>query len=100
MERDDAGEKEFDWDDDKAEANRKKHGVTFREAATVFQDPLALTVPDPRHSWGEFRNLHIGLSAEGRLLIVVYVEKRATIRLISSREATREERRIYEEGTY
>jgi len=100
VERDDAGEKGFEWDDDKAETNHRKHGVTFEEAKTVFQDPLSLTFPDPRHSWGEIRNLHIGLSAEGRLLIVVYVEKRATIRLISSREATREERRLYEEGAY
>jgi len=98
VERDDADEKEFDWDDDKAEANRKKHGVTFKEAATVFQDPLSLTIPDPRHSWGEVRNLHIGLSTEGRLLMVVYTEEGSTIRLISSREATRQERRIYEEG--
>lgn len=100
MERDDAGEKEFEWDEDKAEANRKKHGVTFEEAATVFQDPLSLTIPDPRHSWGEIRNLHIGLSIEGRLLAIVYTEEGSAIRLISSREATREERRVYEEGIY
>lgn len=100
MEGDDTGERGFEWDEDKAEANRKKHGVTFEESVTVFQDPLSLTISDPRHSWGEFRNHHIGCSAGGRILTIVYAEEGLTIRLISSREATRDERRVYEEGIF
>lgn len=89
----------FEWDQDKADANLQKHRVSFEEAKTVFGDPLSVTIPDPRHSQGEHRYVDIGRSSQGRLLVVVYTERRSAIRLISSRRATRAEQKIYEEGT-
>ena len=89
---------QFVWDEDKAQTNLQDHRVTFEEAATVFLDPLASTIPDPDHSLGEARYLTIGLSSRGRLLVVSYTERQAQIRLISARRATRRERRSYEEG--
>lgn len=89
----------FEWDEDKAEANLRKHRVSFLEARTVFADPLSLTIDDPLHSWAEHRYVDIGRSAQGRLLVVVYTESETVIRLISCRAATQAERRIYEEGS-
>jgi hypothetical protein len=89
---------EFQWDPGKAAANRTKHGVSFREAATVFDDALAVTYPDPDHSAGESRSLTFGMSARGRLLVVAHAERGYALRIISARRATRGERRIYEEG--
>ena len=89
----------FEWDPDKASGNLTKHGVSFAEAQTVFLDPLALDAPDPDHSWNEGRSLVVGRSFQGRLLVVAYTERRATIRIISAREATRGERRAYEHGS-
>jgi len=60
----------FEWDEEKANRNEAKHGVTFEEAKTIFNDPFAMTIPDPNHSDEEERWLDIGLSAEGRLLAV------------------------------
>lgn len=60
---------EFEWDPEKAEGNLKKHGVSFAEAATVFGDPLELTIPDPDHSEGEARFLSLGQSAESRVVL-------------------------------
>lgn len=88
---------QFEWDADKAQANARTHRVTFEEAATVFRDPLARTIPDPDHSLGEERYLTMGLSTQGRLLVVSYTERDNRIRLISCRPATRRERRRYEE---
>lgn len=88
----------FAWDEDKAKENQRKHRVTFEEAETVFDDPLAKTFLDPDHSEGEERYLEIGRSDKGRLLIVSYTEQREHIRIISCRPATRKERRDYEEG--
>ncbi|HKH48324.1 MAG TPA: BrnT family toxin [Thermoanaerobaculia bacterium] len=88
----------FEWDEEKAESNYRKHGVSFEEAKTVLGDPLSVTVDDLRHSIREHRYIDIGLSAQERLLVVVYTERGETIRLVSSREATRAERKIYEEG--
>jgi uncharacterized DUF497 family protein len=88
----------FEWDDDKAVANLRKHGVSFEEGATVFTDPLSFTVSDPLHSQDETRYVDIGRSSEGRLLVVVYTEEESTIRLISCRQATKAERRTYEEA--
>ena len=88
----------FEWDSKKAEANRKKHGVSFEEAASVFFDPLAYTFDDPDHSVGERRFLTFGLSQTGRLLVVVHSESGRSIRIISARRATRNERGIYEQG--
>ncbi len=90
---------EFEWHDDKARMNLKKHGVSFKEASTVFGDPLALTIPDPLHSEGEDRFITLGESHRRRLLVVVFTERRDKIRIISARVATRGERRDYEEGT-
>jgi uncharacterized DUF497 family protein len=90
----------FEWDEVKGEANRKKHRVSFDEAATVFADPLSITIPDPDHSADEQRFVDIGTSNRGRLLVVIYTERGATIRIISCRSATRSERRLYEEGDY
>ena len=89
---------EFEWDLEKAARNLAKHRVTFTEAASVFGDPLATTVPDPDHSETEERLLTTGLSRTGRVLIVWHVERPDVIRLIGAREASRSERRIYETG--
>ncbi len=87
----------FDWDPEKAASNEAKHGVAFPEAATAFGDPLSLTVPDPAHSAGEARFVHIGLTYLGRLVVVAHVESDDSIRIISARSATRAERRFYEQ---
>jgi len=89
---------EFEWDPRKDAANRRKHGVGFREAATVFGDPLATTFPDMDHSLSEQRFLTIGASASGRLLGVAHTESDDTIRVINARPVTRRERRFYEEA--
>ena len=60
----------FEWDRKKADRNRKRHGVSFDEAVTVFYDPLAATIHDPDHSIAEELLLTIGFSAKGRLLVV------------------------------
>jgi len=90
---------EFEWDPEKAEANRKKHRVTFEEASTVFADPLSLTIADPDHSEREERMLLLGTTRSGRLLVISHPYHDRRIRLISAREATRRERRDYEENT-
>jgi uncharacterized DUF497 family protein len=88
----------FSWDGAKAMVNLAKHGVSFHEAGTVFGDPLAITYPDPDHSFGEERYVTFGRSASGRLLVVAHAERQDTLRLISARQATRRERKIYEQG--
>jgi hypothetical protein len=88
----------FTWDPKKAEENLKTHGVDFREAATVFDDPLSTTFPDPDHSVGERRFLIIGMSARSRILVVSHTETSDTIRIVSARTTTRHERKFYEEG--
>jgi uncharacterized protein len=87
----------FEWDPDKANENERKHGVSFAEAATVFGDPLSITVADPDHSVGEARFLTIGTSHQLRLLIVAHADRDDAIRLITARAATRAERKTYEE---
>ena len=89
---------EFEWDEQKAARNLAKHGVTFQEAATVFGDPLALTASDPDHSNDEDRFLTFGHPGEGVLLVVSHADRRANIRIIGARQATRKERKYYEEG--
>ena len=88
----------FEWDEHKAEQNIENHGVSFAEAATVFGDPLSLTIPDPLHSVEEERFITIGESATGDLLVVVHTHRANSIRIISAREATRRERQDYEQG--
>ena len=89
---------EFERDEAKAAANLAKHGVSFEEAQTIFDDPLYVDFYDPDHSQDESRYIIIGLSRQGRLLLVSYTERDAIIRLISAREVTRVEREAYEEG--
>jgi hypothetical protein len=91
---------EFEWDDDKAAVNERKHGVAFAEAMTVFADPLALTGYDPDHSDGEDRYLTMGRSADDRLLVVSHTDRGENIRIISARLASRAERRDYEDGNF
>lgn len=89
---------QFEWNSDKANLNLKKHGVSFSEASTVFNDPLSLTFPDPDHSYGEDRYVIIGLSGANRILVVSHTDRADRIRIISAREATRKEQRFYEYG--
>jgi hypothetical protein len=90
---------EFEWNPDKAKLNLEKHGVSFQEAATVFNDPLSVTFPDPDHSIGENRYVIIGISQFGQLLVVAHTDRGEKVRIISARKATRQERRFYEEGS-
>jgi len=88
----------FSWDDRKAAANLRKHRISFEEAATIFEDPLLITVPDKSHANGEERFFSIGQSRRGGLIAVAHTETGSRIRIISARKATRLERRTYEEG--
>jgi uncharacterized DUF497 family protein len=88
----------FEWDPQKAKENRKKHGVSFDEAATVFGDTLSVSICDTTHSVDENRFIIIGQSAKQNFLLVVYTEQEDKIRIISARPPTRRERKIYEEG--
>jgi uncharacterized protein len=90
----------FEWDPLKAASNLAKHGVSFEEATTVFQDTQGLDGPDIEHSASEARRLHLGLSILGRLLAVAYTVRRyndekETIRIISARRASKKERANY-----
>lgn len=92
---------DFQWDAVKALANAIKHGVTFEQAAAVFLDPLALTVLDEMHSQNEERWWMLGHDANGTLLLVAHTYQAtgsasASVRLISARMATRQERHFYE----
>ncbi len=89
---------DFEWDENKAAVNLSKHGVSFNEANTVFDDPLYVDFYDPDHSNNEHRYIIIGRSKRDRLLIVSYTEREGLIRLISARKATREEKESYEES--
>jgi len=88
----------FEWDRRKANANVKKHGVTFEEASTALRDPLSATGHDVDHSIMESRFVTFGVSSQGRLLVVSHMDRGSTIRIISARLATKSERRIYEEA--
>ena len=89
---------QFAWNERKAAANQRKHGVSFVEAATAFADPLSVTIPDPDHSEDEERFILIGQTRNVHIVVVAHVERGAIIRIISARPATRRERSIYEEG--
>lgn len=89
----------FEWDPKKAAANLKKHGVSFEEGITVFDDPYALVADDEKHSTTtEKRKWKLGMSDDGAILVVIFVriEKRKTIRIISARKSDRKEREFYE----
>jgi uncharacterized DUF497 family protein len=91
---------EFEWDEDKADGNRKKHGVSFEEASTVFEDPLTLTGYDPDHSTEEDRFITVGLSVDGRNIVVSHTDRDSAIRIISARPASRREVKDYEDGNF
>jgi uncharacterized DUF497 family protein len=90
----------FSWDTQKAISNYEKHGVSFEEATTAFGDPEALDWKDLTHSQSETRFKRLGISVEGKVLLVVYTTRRTkdgkeTIRLITARQASRKERKAY-----
>ncbi|MDJ0705188.1 MAG: BrnT family toxin [Leptolyngbyaceae cyanobacterium MO_188.B28] len=87
---------EFEWDQAKASANLKKHGVSFEEAKTVFSNPLAVIFDDESHSTSVRREIIIGHSQRNQLLLVAFTERSNSIRIISTRLATRKEREDYE----
>jgi uncharacterized DUF497 family protein len=87
----------FEWDDEKARTNLKKHRVSFDEATTVFTDACSTTIHDPDHSADVQRYIDIGASDQGRVLVVVYTERGSHIRIVSCRKATSSERKLYEE---
>ena len=89
---------DFEWDDAKSASNKRKHGVTFEEAATVFADPLAAIFDDEAHSTEEAREIIVGHSAKNRLLLVSFTERAGLIRIISARRVTNNEQYDYEEN--
>ena len=91
---------EFEWDESKATANLSKHGVSFEEAKTVFDNLLAVIFDDEVHSVGERREIIIGHSRNNRLLLISFTERPNVIRIISARLATRREREDYEQNTF
>lgn len=88
----------FEWDARKALTNRMKHGISFEEAMTVFNDPLARIFGDSDHSMTESREIIVGVSQKQRLLLVCFTERRKAVRIISARKATKLERQDYEEA--
>jgi len=86
----------FEWDPGKARQNRRKHRVSFQEAASVFGDPFSITYPDPDHSIAEQRFITVGTSSGGQVLIVAHADRNENIRIISARKTTRGEREQYE----
>ena len=88
----------FEWDEEKARSNRRKHGVSFEEAKTVFEDQLAVIFEDDRHSVGERREIIIGHSGKRQLLLVFFTERPQAVRIFSARGATKQEQKDHEEG--
>ena len=88
----------FEWANQKAASNLRKHGVSFDEAVSVFADGFALTFADTDHFESEDRSRTYGISNKGRLLVVVHTERRNNVRIINARKATRYEKSIYEQG--
>ncbi len=88
----------FEWDQNKAEANLRKHGISFDLGITVFDDPNALIAPDPKHSSVEHREWIIGESDNGALVVIFTKRLEGRVyRIISARRANKRERRLYEE---
>jgi uncharacterized DUF497 family protein len=87
----------FEWDPEKAASNADKHGVTFEEAKSVFDDEDALVIPDPDHSMDEERFVIMGQSGKSRMLVVVHCfrKARSSIRIISARRAGTKEQKPY-----
>ncbi len=88
----------FEWDINKAKSNQKKHGVSFEEAQTVFDDPFYVDFYDPDHSKNEERYIIFGASSQNRILLVSYTERGNKIRIISARLATKQEHKNYQYG--
>jgi uncharacterized protein len=86
----------FEWDSAKAASNAKKHGVRFSEAIVALQDEFAATISDP-DSEGEERFVSLGVDDRGRVLVTIFVQREDIIRIISSRQASKGEREVYEE---
>ncbi len=91
---------QYEWDEDKARTNLRKHQVSFLEGVTVFNDPLVATQSDSDHSYNEQRVIAIGRSVRSRVLVVIFTERGDQIRLISCRKATPRERKVYEENNF
>jgi uncharacterized DUF497 family protein len=89
---------QFEWNPAKAKTNLAKHEVSFEEARTVFDDSMFITVLDDEHSQDEQRYITIGLSKDGRLLMVAHTERENRIRIISARKATKNEEKFYAEA--
>lgn len=90
----------FEWDDEKAVANFKKHEVSFEEAMTVFSNALAAIFDDEAHSKEEMREIIVGHSANNHILLVSFTERNEIIRIISARRATKKERKDYEKYVF
>ena len=90
----------FEWDESKADANLKKHGVSFEEAKTVFYNPMAIIFDDEAHSIDEQREIIIGHSRKNRLLLVSFTERSISVRIISARLVTRKEGEDYEQNAF
>jgi len=88
---------DFEWDETKAHANQRKHNVSFLEATEVFSDEHSSCIHDPDHSYDEDRYLLFGVSLKGNHLVVSFTERLDTIRIISARQMTRQERNAYEQ---
>lgn len=86
----------FEWDPTKAATNLRKHGVSFEEASTIFDDAVSITIEDDEHSDEEQRFVTIGVSDSGRLVVVCHCDREERIRIISARPAEGYERRQYE----
>lgn len=93
---------EFEWDENKNLANIEKHGIDFRQAQAVFEDPCLLTFEDDRFEYGELREISIGplplvTQRKTIIVVVVHTERNGITRIISARKATKQERRVYEQ---
>lgn len=87
----------FEWDENKNQANIKKHGISFADAIYVFTDPLALNMPDSEHSENEERWIILGKNLQSSIILIVHTYREGdSIRIISARKSTRNEQRIYE----
>jgi uncharacterized protein len=88
----------FIWDENKAESNALKHGITFEEAITVFADPYLQFTQDSQHFQGEVREWAIGEAENGSIVVVVFTMRGQQMRIISARSATKRECQRYESG--
>ncbi len=89
---------QFEWNQEKAKRNLKKHQVSFEEASTIFDDPVFITFLDEEHSLDEDRYITVGFSGSNRLLLAAHTDRQGQIRIISARKATRYEQQFYEQG--